>query len=413
MRIAMVSEHADPAAVLGGADAGGQNVHVAALAGALGRRGHTVTVYTRRESPSAAARTLLCRGVVVERVEAGPPRKIPKDGLLPHMAEFGDRLRERWRAAQPDVVHAHFWMSGLAALRAAEGTPVPVAQTFHALGTVKSRFQGPTDPSPPSRIGHEATIGRTCDQVIATCSEEVAELARMGVPASRVSVVPCGVDTREFTPSGPAEPRARRPRLVTLGRLVPRKGVDTIIEALAQIPGAELVVAGGPPPGGLDTDPEVSRLRAVAAECGVTDRVAFTGGLGHDRVPRLLRSADLVVCVPWYEPFGIVPLEAMACAVPVIAASVGGLADTVVHGETGLHVPPRDPRALAEAASTLLADRELLASLARAGVRRVRRWYDWERVAAQTEAVYARLSELPAPASPGRQAPGEAVESAP
>jgi glycosyltransferase involved in cell wall biosynthesis len=390
----MVSEHADPTAVLGQADAGGQNVYVAHLSAALARRGHTVTVYTRKECATAASRTRLWPGVTVLRVKAGPLRTIPKDGLLPHMGEFGDALRKLWRDAPPDVAHAHFWMSGIASLRGAPGAGVPVAQTFHALGTVKRRFQGAADPSPPSRIRHEIRIGQRCDQVIATCSDEVAELTRMGISAERISVVPCGVSAREFTPEGAAEPRTGRVRLLTLGRLVPRKGVDTVIEALAGLPDTELLVAGGPPRARLAQDPEASRLAEIAAERGMSGRVIFTGGVPHDRIPRLIRSADIVVCTPWYEPFGIVPLEAMACGVPVIASAVGGLTDTVVHGETGLHVPPRNPGSVADAARTLLADAALRAQFGRAGVRRVRRWYDWDRVAAQTEAVYTRL--LPA-----------------
>ncbi len=395
MRIAMVSEHADPAGALGGADAGGQNVHVAALSAALAQRGHSVTVYTRQEHPDSPARSELRPGVTVVRIPAGPVRPLPKDDLLPHMTAFGDQLARLWREEAPEVVHAHFWMSGLASLHATASLaePVPVAQTFHALGTVKKRFQGPADTSPACRIALEQRIGLAAGQVIATCTDEVKELGRMGVGPDRVSVVPCGVSVQDFQPGGPAAPRTTRPRLLTLGRLVPRKGVDTIIGALPLLPGAELVVAGGPPPEQVAGDAEVRRLRAAAQECGVADRVVFTGGIGHDTIPRLLRSADVVVCTPWYEPFGIVPLEAMACGVPVIAAAVGGLTDTVLDGGTGLHVPPRDPVALAEAARVLLGDPAMRAAYGAAGARRVRRWYSWDRVAAQTEAVYARLTD--------------------
>jgi glycosyltransferase involved in cell wall biosynthesis len=410
MKIAMVSEHADPTAALGGADAGGQNVYVASLSAALARRGHEITVYTRRECASAPERTGLCPGVTVRRVKAGPPRKVPKDQLLPHMAEFGDGLGELWQQSPPDVAHAHFWMSGVATLRAAAGLPLPVAQTFHALGTVKRRFQGSADTSPPARIKLETDVGRRADQIIATCSDEVTELTRMGLDQARISVVPCGVSARHFTPDGAAYPRASRPRLLTLGRLVPRKGVDTIIEALAQVRGAELLVAGGPPRSELAGDPEVARLSEVARAHGVAGRVIFTGGLSHTDIPRLLRSADVVICTPWYEPFGIVPLEAMACGVPVVASAIGGLTDTVVHGETGLHVPPRDPAAVAEAVKLLLAGPAMRASFGRAGVRRVRRWYEWGRVAAQTEAVYARLAGA-ASGLPGGQPSEDAVGS--
>jgi D-inositol-3-phosphate glycosyltransferase len=403
MRIAMVSEHADPTATLGGEDAGGQNVHVAALACALAGRGHEVTVYTRLADPGAEPAVWLAPGVQVRRVPAGPAAPLPKDNLLPYMTEFGDRLRREWRRRPPDLVHAHFWMSGLASLRGADGLRFPVVLTFHALGSVKRRYQGPKDTSPPSRIATERQIGLDCAQVIATCSDEVRELDRLGVPASKVSVVPCGVDTTLFCPGGPAADRGSRHRLLALGRLVERKGIGTAIEALGSLPGTELVVAGGPERAALETDREFRRLRDMACRRGVADRVIFTGAVPRPEVPALIRSADAVVCVPWYEPFGITPLEAMACGVPVVASAVGGLTDSVVHGSTGLLVPSRDPAALAASAGTLLAAPAMRAAFGRAGVRRARRWYSWERVGAQTENVYAQLCQ------PGRLTAGPSV----
>jgi glycosyltransferase involved in cell wall biosynthesis len=323
---------------------------------------------------------------------------LPKDDLLPHMDELGDRLAAEWRRQPPDVAHAHFWMSGLATLRGGRGLGVPIVQTFHALGTVKARHQGPADTSPASRIDAEHHIGRACDQVLATCRDEVTELRAMGIPPRQISVVPCGVDTAAFRPQGPWRRRGGRPRLLTLGRLVERKGIGTAIAALPALPDAELIVAGGPTGAALRADKEYRRLRATAGVLQVADRVRFTGGVPRHRVPALVRSADVVVCVPWYEPFGIVPLEAMACGVPVVASAVGGLTDTVVHGSTGLLVPPRDPTALADAVRGLLASPGLRAAFGAVGRRRARRWYDWARIAAQAEAVYQRLA---AGASPG------------
>jgi glycosyltransferase involved in cell wall biosynthesis len=392
MRIAMVSEHADPTAVLGGADAGGQNVHVGALSAALAERGHRVTVYTRLAARGTPASVQLRPGVTVRRLPAGPAVPLPKDELLPFMPELGDQLARLWQEDPPDVIHAHFWMSGLAALSGTVGLPVPVVQTFHALGVVKARHQGAADPSPADRVPLERLIARTCDRVIATCQDEAAELTGLGVPPAQLSVVPCGVDTSGFTPDGPAAPRTSRPRLLALGRLVERKGVATAIEALVHLPDAELVVAGGPARRELDANGDYRLLAGAARDHGVADRVVFTGGVARADVPALIRSSDIVVCVPWYEPFGIVPLEAMACGVPVVASAVGGLADSVVDGQTGLLVPPRDPRALAAAAGELLASPAKRAALGAAGTNRARRRYSWPRVAAQTEAVYQRLA---------------------
>jgi len=333
MRIAMVSEHASPLAALGGADAGGQNVHVSALAAALARRGDRVVVHTRRDDPALPRRVRLAPGAEVDHVDAGPAAVLPKDELLAHMAAFADDLRAVWAADPPDVVHAHFWMSAIAALDAAAELGIPDVHTFHALGTVKRRHHGANDPSPPSRIAIERWIARSVERIVATCSDEVFELLRMGADGRRITVVPCGVDTRRFTPRGPAEPRADgRFRLVAACRLVERKGIADAVRALVDVPDAELHVAGGPDAAALHADPEARRLRALAEALGVGDRLVLRGRVGRDAMPALLRSADAVVCVPWYEPFGIVPLEAMACAVPVVASAVGGQIDSVVHG---------------------------------------------------------------------------------
>ncbi|MFI0409366.1 glycosyltransferase [Actinomadura sp. 3N508] len=405
MKIAMISEHASPLAAargsagrgLGGADAGGQNVFVAELAAELGGLGHSVTVYTRRDAPGPPDRVRLAPGVTVEHVPAGPPEHIAKDDLLPWMRDFGTYLERRWAADPPDVAHAHFWMSGVAAIQAtrAAGAPrVPLVQTYHALGTVKRRHQGGKDTSPASRVRLERAIGRAAATVVATCSDEIAELTGMGVPRDRIRVVPCGVDLSLFTPEGPGSGGRGRHRLVVLSRLVERKGVDTAIRALALLPDTELLVAGGPARGGLDGDPEVRRLKRVARDAGVTGRVEFLGRLGRDEVPPLLRSASLVVTLPWYEPFGMVPLEAMACGVPVVATAVGGHLDTVVDGGTGRLVPPHDPEAAAGAIRGLLDDPAARTAMGSAGAGRARDRYSWARVAAGTAEVYRHATVL-------------------
>lgn len=393
-RVAMVSEHASPLAVLGGVDAGGQNVHVAALASHLARRGMEVVVHTRRDDPDLPERVALAPGVVVHHVDAGPAEPIPKDELFGYMDRFAAELQLAWRADAPDVVHTHFWMSGYAGLRAARPLGVPVVHTFHALGIVKRRHQGDRDTSPPERLAVEREVLRTSDHVVATCTDEVFELLQLGGDPHRVSVVPCGVDTSSFHPvaadvGSVAGRRHRRHRLLVVGRLVERKGVGNVITALGGVPDTELVVAGGPEVTDLGADPEITRLRSLAETHGVADRVRFLGRVGRDDLPSLYASADLVVCVPWYEPFGIVPLEAMACGRPVVASAVGGLIDTVVHGATGVHVPPRDPVTLAAAIADLLADPHRRSAFGRHGVERVRARYSWERVAHGTADVYA------------------------
>jgi D-inositol-3-phosphate glycosyltransferase len=373
-RIAMISEHASPLAALGGVDAGGQNTHVAELAKAVARRGHEVRVYTRRDDPDVPQSVSLADGVVVEHVPAGPPTALPKDDLLPFMGDFGRWLAARWSAGDfpPDVVHAHFWMSGLAALTATAETRVPVVVTYHALGSVKRRYQGDKDTRPDTRMGLERTLGQLADRVIAQCADEVAELTRIGVPRGSIVVVPSGVDIEGFAPTGPAMPRRDGPR--------------------RRVPDAELVIAGGPPPQGLDADPEARRLRAVAEQAKVADRVTLLGSVPTADMPAWYRSADVLCCPPWYEPFGLTPLEAMACGVPVVTYAVGGLAESVIDGVTGVHVKPRDVRGLGNALRALLADEVRRISYASAAVDRVRSRYTWERAALDTERVYAAIT---------------------
>jgi glycosyltransferase involved in cell wall biosynthesis len=397
MRIDLVSEHASPLAAIGGVDAGGQNVHVEALAAGLAARGHQVTVHTRRDDPDLPDRVRTAAGYDVAHVAAGPATVIGKDQLLQHMGTFAEVLHAEWSATRPDVVHAHFWMSGLASVQAAAGLGMPVLQTFHALGSVKRRHQGDADTSPEQRIDLERGLCADVDHVIATCSDEVFELRRLGLSSDRVSIVPCGVDTAVFTPRGPVAPRTGRSRLLVLGRLVERKGQEEAVRALAAVPSAELVVVGGPPVDELDDDPEVCRLRAIAAGLGVGDRLVFTGAVPRADVPGWIRSADVVLAVPWYEPFGITPLEAMACGRPVVATAVGGLVDTVIDGGTGVLVPARDPAALGEALAALLADDGRRITYGAAGVQRARTRYRWARVIADTDVVYRQVLAARAP----------------
>lgn len=392
MRIDLVSEHASPLATLGGVDAGGQNVHVAALAVALARRGASVTVHTRRDDPSLPDTVAFAPGVLVHHVEAGPAAPLPKDELLPHMDAFADRLSTCWTSDRPDVVHSHFWMSGLASLQAARPLGIPVGHTFHAVGSVKRRHQGLADTSPAERIAAEIRLAREVDLVLATTSAEAFGWIGQGTDPGNVDVVPCGVDLHRFRPGlEPVPPRRERRRLVIVSRLVKRKGIGNVIAALADIPDAELVVAGGPPAAAITEDPEAQRFAELARDHGVGDRVRLLGAMAPKWVPALLCSADAVLCCPWYEQFGMVALEAMACGVPVVASDVGGLAETVIDGVTGLHVPPRAPAAIAATTRRLLDHPDLCRRLGRAAAHRAQ-LYGWDRVARLTGTALGRIA---------------------
>jgi glycosyltransferase involved in cell wall biosynthesis len=405
MKIAMVSEHASPLAMIGGVDAGGQNVHVASLSEALARRGHDVVIYTRRDDPHLPERVAMSDGVTVQHVDAGPAMTINKDDLLRYMPAFAEQLHGYWAVDPPAVIHAHFWMSGYASQLASVDLDIPSVQTFHALGQVKRRYQGLADTSPPERIAIEKQVARDATRVIATCTDEVRELVAMGTARSKIDVVPCGVDTRLFSPDGPALSRSPEPRLLMLGRLVARKGIADAIEALAMVPAATLIIAGGAAASKLMNDPEAARLRRLADRLGVADRVEFIGQVRREQLAPLIRSVDLVLCTPWYEPFGIVPLEAMGCGVPVIGSAVGGLMDTVLDGVTGSLIPPRSPQSIAAAVTDLMAlPPHVRTGMGRYGVERVRHCYDWDRVARDTERSFRR-------AQFGTVSPGQSKEA--
>ncbi|HEX7004433.1 MAG TPA: glycosyltransferase [Trueperaceae bacterium] len=415
MNIAMISEHASPLAALGGADSGGQNVYVAQVASELGRRGNRVVVFTRRDDPGLPDELDCGDNVRLVHVEAGPPRPVRKEELLPFMAEFRRNV-SAWLDGSPidfDLVHAHFFMSGLVADELREARGLPYVITFHALGKVRRRHQGTADTFPDERFEIEERVARNAAAVIAECDQDFHDLQGLyGAPAERIRTVPCGFSTREFGPLPQAQARQRlslptdEPVILQLGRMVRRKGVEEVIRGLSRLvhdyrQRALLVVVGGesPEPDPVRT-PELGRLMGIAREEGVEELVRFEGQRDRRHLRDYYCAADVFVSTPWYEPFGITPLEAMACGVPVLGSAVGGLKSTVVDGETGFLVPPRNPEAIAERLAVMLREPKILArmrerALARAGE------YTWQRVTDLLEDVYEEAlgrSALPVPA---------------
>ncbi|WP_229069873.1 glycosyltransferase [Actinoplanes sp. DH11] len=395
MRIAMISEHASP---LG---EGGQHAYVAELSGALAELGHEVRVYTRRDDPDVAEVVATPSGVRVVHVVAGPAQPIPPDLLLPHMGEFARVLSDQWRGDgwRPDVAHAHFWTSGLAAVTAARQIGIPVVQSFHELATLRD---APKDVRGPSRSGYERALGRAVDRVVAQTQDEVRGLVRIGVPRERLTIVPAGVNSDRFTPDGPSVQRdPERPRILSVGRLVERKGFGDVIEAMRYVPGAEIVVVGGPPAEQLSADPGAKVLRAMAEQFRVADRLRLVGSVAHRDLPSWYRSADVVVSAPWQDEDLLEQsaLEAMACGVPIVGTAVGALNETVVDGLTGDLVPARDPRALGGALRRLVNDKVRRFTYATAALDRARQAYSWKRVAAQVGSVYSSLRRSNAPSA--------------
>ena len=406
-RVAMISEHANPLALLGGEDAGGQNVYVYELSLGLARLGYQVDVYCRRDSPEPPVVVPMAPGVRVVHVAAGPAEFIKKDDLWQHMPAFLEGCqRTMGHQRRPyDLIHSNFWMSGWVACELKARLGLPVVHIFHALGAIKRLEQGPADTSPPGRLDVERRIIREVDALIAQCPAEIEDLRRYyGEDLSNAWVVASGVNVRRFHPVPRRRARARlglpqhEQIIGYIGRLVPRKGVDTLLGAFGRIvasrPDAPLrlmIVGGEHHDPDLDPSPEMGRLRRLAEQLGLGDRATFVGKRQPDELADYYGVADIMVSVPWYEPFGLTPLEAQACARAFVGSAVGGIVYTVLDGKTGLLVPPKDEVALQARLEQLLDDPSLRRRLGRAGRRRVEREFTWARVAERTAAVYEAI----------------------
>ncbi|SDX97162.1 Glycosyltransferase involved in cell wall bisynthesis [Micromonospora pattaloongensis] len=390
MRVGLVYAHAGPPGRRHRPGIGTH--HVARIAAELSRLGHDVRVYERHDDPDLPA-TTEAGGYRVVRVPVGPSGRTATRGLIPHVPAFSRWLAERWlREWRPDVVHSHFWIGGLAAASAAGRTTIPVVQTFHSLGVEQLRHLGPGYSGPGERIPLERALSRAVDVAVAQSSEEVDDLTRMGLDRTAVAVVPAGVDTERFTPDGESAPREpRRRRILSVGGLAPGHGQEDLIRAMRLVGDAELVIAGGPPRTELDGHAEARRLRELARQVGVGEQVRLVGAQPHEQMASWYRSADVVACTPRYVSAGMVPLEAMACGVPVVGYSRGGVADTVVDTVTGRLVPAGDVRGLGMTLRRLLADEAERFAYGHAAVDRVRCRYTWDRTATALERIYERV----------------------
>jgi D-inositol-3-phosphate glycosyltransferase len=400
MKIALVAQNATPLNPRTGTGPDSDDVGLSELTRRLAGHGHQVTVYAQKNDPSQPDHAELHAGVRVEHIDAGPVAGASGQddaGLLERVPAFSGPLRTRWHRDRPDVVHALRWTSGLAALSAARDLDLPVVQEFSSLGVAERRAAGrrdavPADGAAAARIRLEPAIGRSATAVVATNSGEVADLTGLGVHRSSIRMVPWGVDTELFCPDGPAARRNDRPRLLTAADLRERQPLETLLRALTQVPAAELVLVGGPAEAELDRDDAYVKLAKFAAKLGISDRVIFTGGVDYRSMPALLRSADLVVSTCQYEPAGTTSLQAMACGTPVIAPPVGGHVDAIVDGTTGILIPPDRPALLAQRIRQLLAHPMMLEAYGVAAADRARSRYSWDRIAAETLAVYDRAT---------------------
>ena len=412
-RIAFLSEHASPLATLGGADAGGQNIYVGEVSRNLGRCGFAIDVFTRRDNPDVPEIVEWSTGVRVVNLLAGPVQPRPKDELWLYMSEFRDSLLRFMEHDEThyDLVHGNFWMSGWVATELRRRLGIPVIQIFHAMGKTKRRHQKKVDTSPGDRIKTEIDIIRQVDRIIAQCPNERSELIKdYGANSNKIVLIPSAVNTRIFKPVDRDAARRRigldinDKVIVYVGRMLPRKDIRNVIHALAILLRNSEKSEGSPPTslrlmvvGGESMEPnpiatpEIGELQKLAAELGVAEHIHFIGKRQPEELRYYYCAGDIAVTTPWYEPFGLTPLEAMACGRPVIGSAVGGITYTIKDGETGFLVPPRDPETLAVRLQQLLSQSELSTQMGLAARKRVEREFTWSITVMRTGALYETL----------------------
>jgi D-inositol-3-phosphate glycosyltransferase len=403
LRVAILSVHTCPLAALGGKETGGMNVYIREIARELARMRMRADIFTRSQNPSIPRVVELAEGVRVVHLAAGPQAPMPREQVFDHLDEFVDGV-EAFRiahGAEYELIHAHYWLSGAAGLALRQRWGAPLVQMFHTLGHLKNgASRNGADREPDVRIAEEARIVAAADRLIAATVVERAHLVEhYGADAARIAVIPCGVDTELFAPGNQKAARAALglgddPHLLYVGRQTPIKGLETLLDAMARLRAtgsrARLSIVGG------DADEPVdgheAALRERLARLGLGAAVRFVGAQPQGRLPAWYVAADATVLPSYYESFGMVALEAMACGSPVVASRVGGLQTTVRDRVTGLLVPEHDPVALAEALGRLLGDEDLRWRLGREGIR----WAAQHRWPCVAEAVcreYAALVE--------------------
>ena len=393
-RVAVLSLHTSPLVLPGRGDAGGMNVYVRELVSALAQTGVDATVFVRRHSDAPTVVDVE-PGFRVVHVAAGAPG-LAKEALPAAVEEFAEGVKA-WLQDHPvDLLHANYWLSGVAGHRLKHDLDLPLVSTFHTLARVKAETG---DPEPQRRIDAEAEVIACSDVITANSVAEVQELAELyGADPKRIDVVAPGVDGALFSVGSRRGARAALglgdgPVLLFVGRIQPLKGLDVAVETLAGVGrrhrDARLLVVGGA--SGPDGEQELERLHDAVSSHRLHGRVQLVPPQPHHLLSTYYRAANVCLVPSRSESFGLVALEAAACGVPVVAADVGGLRTLVDHGRTGLRIPERDPARYTGAVLSILDDPSLASTMARRGAEMAGR-YSWTATAARLRRIFADLS---------------------
>jgi D-inositol-3-phosphate glycosyltransferase len=411
LRIAMLSYHTCPLATLGGKDTGGMNVYVRDLTCQLGRMGIHVDVFTRSQDDHVPhVLHDLGYGNRVVHVPAGPESPTSKNEIANYIPEFVEGIKQfaQEKNITYDIIHSHYWMSGLAAETLSDawgGTPI--VHMFHTLGEMKNRVARSEDErAGEDRLSGERQVLRRADRIVVATLAELTQLRFLYKGDNRkMTVIPPGVDTSHFYPIPPDEAKqyiGLKPEdrmVLFVGRIEPLKGVDTLIEAMALLDTkgihglVHLAIIGGDINGHTeDMSAEMARLQKLSDDLCMGRTVVFLGKRGQDTLPYYYSAAEVVVMPSLYESFGMVALEAMACGTPVIASEVGGLGYLVQNGVTGYTIPDSEPDALCDKLSWLLGDAHLRETMGQSAAKYALD-YAWDKIAKQVVDVYGELVE--------------------
>lgn len=392
--IALICVHGDPAAAVGHESAGGQNIYVRQLGEALAAAGWHVDMFTRKVNPEDAdvvEHGPHCRTI---RLEAGPMTYIPREHLFETLPDFVKAFKTYHTKLGYPLVHTHYWLSGWVGYQLRQELHFQWLHTYHSLGAVKYQVACEQANRDETRLQVETAILEQADCVIATSPQEEAYLQSLASGAGNTRLIPCGTDLSLFYP----QPEARQqlqighqePLILYVGRFDRRKGLETLVAAMAQLSRGQLLIVGGSDPQRSD-GAERRRIEGLVQEYGLEDRITFVGQVAHEALGTYYSAADVCVVPSYYEPFGLVAIEAMACGTPVVASAVGGLQFTVVPEETGLLVPPADASALAAAIGRLIDNPQWAQILGANGRKRVAAQFNWQAIALQMGELYRQL----------------------